>query len=51
LYAKELLGKNQEIEKEEERIKQIEAWLICNVKITQNNCKINLDPFYMVFLR
>jgi len=51
LYAKKLVGRNQEMEEEEERIKQIEAQLICNVKITQNDCKINLDPLYMVFLR
>jgi len=39
------------MEGKEERIKRIEAQLICNVKIAQNDCKIDLDPFYIVSLR
>jgi len=39
------------MEGKEERIKWIEAQLICNIKITQNDRKINLDPPYMVSLR
>ena len=34
MHAKELVGRNQEVEGKEERIKWIEAWLICNLKIT-----------------
>ena len=39
------------MEEKEERIKQIEAQLICNIKIAQNDCKIDLDPPYIVSLR
>jgi len=39
------------MEGKKEKIEWIEAQLIYNVKITQNDCKIDLDPLYMVSLR
>jgi len=38
------------MEEKEKRIKQIEVQLICNIKITRNDRKIDLDPPYMVSL-